>query len=452
MGRPANSIAFVAAVLVACGAGSSAQPKPKDAAAARKIVKELVDPPAINAPLARRVEAMLADLSSNNWKTREDATDGLLQTGAAAESLVRKALDSSDAEVRSRAELVLAAYRSARKDRSIVLYDAVRVLAAAKDKWVIDALVKLLNHDDIDVRYACEYALRHVTGECFTYNAYAGRADREAAAEKWRAWWKKNRDRFAFARAPDADKDIAVLACDSTRKQVLLISLDGKAKTLIQLTGRPYCATGLPNGNILLAQYADNQSKIEEYDRSGKLIWSLKGVPLPGSVRDVRRLPNGNLLVGNLNSQQGAAEVDPKTKKIVWQYRIMTSSAQRLGNGHTLIATYCRGRVFEVAKSGRIVWEAPRLPAPKEATKLPNGNVLVVEYSQRVVELNRAGEVVWQWESPKGRAMSAQRLADGRTVIADRREGLIIVDKAGKARQLHDVTIYGKIRLVPAKP
>lgn len=63
-------------------------------------------------------------------------------------------------------------------------------------------------------------------------------------------------------------------------------------------------------------------------------------------------------------------EIDPQTKAIVWQYTgidsnqpawgfysSFISSARRLPNGNTLIDEGMTGRLFQVTRSGEIVWE-----------------------------------------------------------------------------------------------
>ncbi|MFD1611471.1 aryl-sulfate sulfotransferase [Sphingomonas tabacisoli] len=78
-------------------------------------------------------------------------------------------------------------------------------------------------------------------------------------------------------------------------------------------------------------------------------------------------------------------EIDPSKKTIVWEYKAgmsgrpdptffspFISSAQRLPNGNTLIDEGINGRIFQVTREGRIVWEyispyegaAPQPPAP----------------------------------------------------------------------------------------
>ena len=56
-------------------------------------------------------------------------------------------------------------------------------------------------------------------------------------------------------------------------------------------------------------------------------------------------------------------EINPVTLELVWSYtepRFFStniSGAQRLPNGNTLITEGAGGRLFEVTKEGKIVWE-----------------------------------------------------------------------------------------------
>jgi len=470
MGRLANSIAFVAAVFLSCAGAASAEPKPKDAAEkpkdaaeARKIIEEFVNPTPLKAELARRIDTLIAALASNSWKTREDATKELLEIGAQAETIIRKAAASPDAEVRTRVDLILTAYRASHKDRSLVLGNAVRVLAAAKDKWVVDALLKLVDKEDTDIRYACEYSLRRMTGKHFGYNAYAPQPQRAAAAKKWRAWWGGNREKFRFGAGAAAGPATAgVLSWNISTKEVFIVDFNGKKVWSRTFTKRPYAADALVNGNILISFYENSMSVLEEYTRAGKLVWSTKAMPLRGVVQEVRRLANGNTLVTEPSSRR-IVEIDPTGKRVVWQYGALQStvaSAQRLANGNTLICSYT-GQVIEVSKAGKTVWSHMGLSSPRDAEKLANGNILITEYGRRrVVEITGAGKEVWNWTSAPATTypVSARRLADGRTVIRARRKGLLLVDRSGKIvktltgqGQQHSSS-YGKVRLVPAKP
>jgi hypothetical protein len=56
-------------------------------------------------------------------------------------------------------------------------------------------------------------------------------------------------------------------------------------------------------------------------------------------------------------------EINPVTLELVWSYagpRFYSSNisgAQRLPNGNTLVTEGANGRLFEVTREGRIVWE-----------------------------------------------------------------------------------------------
>jgi len=87
------------------------------------------------------------------------------------------------------------------------------------------------------------------------------------------------------------------------------------------------------------------------------------------------QLDNGNILIfdnGVDRERSRVIEVDPRTNRIIWEYQgyppgsffsISRGAAERLRNGNTLITESDRGRVFEVDREGEIVWEFynPRL-------------------------------------------------------------------------------------------
>jgi hypothetical protein len=154
--------------------------------------------------------------------------------------------------------------------------------------------------------------------------------------------------------------------------------------------------------NILFDSRNANVSAIIDR-KTGKIVWTLgpdyppippNATPLPHPVdqisgqHDVHLIEEGLPGAGNLivfdNQGEGGyppaalgvttgsrvLEIDPVTKEIVWQYSAESSgrpgwsffssfisSARRLPNGNTLIDEGMNGRVFQVTKEGRIVWE-----------------------------------------------------------------------------------------------
>lgn len=100
-------------------------------------------------------------------------------------------------------------------------------------------------------------------------------------------------------------------------------------------------------------------------------------------------------------------------------------------------------RLAIVAKDGSLEWEL-KVSAIHDAHLLPNGNVLTQFGWQRVVEVNPAKAVVWEYDSGKrngneGKRVEVhafQRLANGWTMIAESGPSRIIeVDPAGEIRR-----------------
>ena len=81
-------------------------------------------------------------------------------------------------------------------------------------------------------------------------------------------------------------------------------------------------------------------------------------------------LDNGNIMLldngWKKRNYSRIIELDPVTKEIEWEYKadpkenfftFGRGSNQRLPNQNTLVTDTCSGRVFEITKDGRIVWE-----------------------------------------------------------------------------------------------
>jgi hypothetical protein len=102
-----------------------------------------------------------------------------------------------------------------------------------------------------------------------------------------------------------------------------------------------------------------------------RIVWVLHGQWLSQHDPDVT--PDGNILLfdnlGDFEAGGGQSrliEVDPATGGVVWSYRgddehpldsDIRSEQERLDNGNVLITDANPGRIFEVTRSGDIVWE-----------------------------------------------------------------------------------------------
>jgi hypothetical protein len=112
------------------------------------------------------------------------------------------------------------------------------------------------------------------------------------------------------------------------------------------------------NINLIIIVDIENEKIIWE--------WGQNNLDMP---HDSRLLDNGNILIFDNGWHRGYSriiELNPITKEIVWEYTgdpkesFFTKERggnQRLPNGNTLITESEKGRVFEVTKKGKIVWE-----------------------------------------------------------------------------------------------
>jgi len=177
--------------------------------------------------------------------------------------------------------------------------------------------------------------------------------------------------------------------------------------------------TGTLSGNVLAA--GDNRVMI--LSPEGKILWEYK----TGLTHDAWMLPSGNVLFADGNS---VTEVTPD-KKVVFQYKAKvgqgggTYACQRLDNGNTFIGENSTGRILEVDKDGKVVFEMPITPAKqgehhnmRMARKLKNGNYLVCHSGAHTVkEYTPKGEVVLEIKVPNI-AFSAIRTPKDTTLVA----------------------------------
>lgn len=119
--------------------------------------------------------------------------------------------------------------------------------------------------------------------------------------------------------------------------------------------------------NVIVSIRHQNAIVIINWD-ANELVWAWG----PGEIlgpHDATVLENGNILLfdnGHRRRWSRVIELDPLTREIVWEYKApeptdfytrARGSSQRLPNGNTLITNSGSGQVFEVTRSGDIVWE-----------------------------------------------------------------------------------------------
>jgi hypothetical protein len=101
-----------------------------------------------------------------------------------------------------------------------------------------------------------------------------------------------------------------------------------------------------------------------------------------------------------------------------------------LGDGHTLITLQNSQKVVEVDSAGKVVWEISGVGQAFSAERLENGNTLVSAIGHnKVREFDRAGRVVWE-RGAFANPYTAQRLASGNTLVVDT-SGVTEIDPQG---------------------
>jgi len=160
----------------------------------------------------------------------------------------------------------------------------------------------------------------------------------------------------------------------------------------------------LKNGNILIVT-----NQVQEIAPDKKVVWSL-GRPTVQSAEAAQRLDNGHTVIAD-NGKHAVIEVDEKNE-IVWQFDVPNSNnrpqatmrqVRRLANGNTLISASTLDEVWEVNPKKEIVWKYS-VPFPYLATRLENGNTLISSgdgYGSPkgwfLVEVDKDGKTVWKY-------------------------------------------------------
>ena len=202
-----------------------------------------------------------------------------------------------------------------------------------------------------------------------------------------------------------------------------------------------FVQTGIPR-KILVGDYSTRLLAL--VNEQGDIDWKQ---PIR-QIHDASRLPNGNVLFQR--SWTDIVEIDSEGAT-VWKYdaanqhgntgkKVEVHAFQRLANGDTMIVESGSGRIIEVDAQGTLKKEIVLTRNHKNfhtdtrlARKLENGNYLVAHEGDKVVrEYNAQGTVVWDYLVGT-KVYSAQRLADGNTLIgAGDGHRVLEVDQSGK--------------------
>jgi hypothetical protein len=162
-------------------------------------------------------------------------------------------------------------------------------------------------------------------------------------------------------------------------------------------------------GSVLLCARELDRLAIVDLDAE-RLVWSWGEGELDGPHHPTL-VPGGSILVFDNGRRRGWSrllEVDPLGAAIRWQWRAsppaafssrVRGSVVPLANGNLLVTESARGRVFELTRGGKIVWEFHNPERSEDgATR---------RQLYRMIRIPEAA-----WEGLSARALSAPRRAD----------------------------------------
>jgi hypothetical protein len=196
----------------------------------------------------------------------------------------------------------------------------------------------------------------------------------------------------------------------------------------------------LENGNVLV----NCPPSVREYAPDGKIVWEA-GKDVAADPESAQRLRDGHTLIAD-NARHRVVEIDAN-KTIVWTFDVPNSNqrptptmrqVRRLDNGNTLICASTLDKVIEVSPAKQVVWEYA-VPFPYLATRLANGHTMISSGSGYgspagyfVVEVDHDGKIVWKYggaDAPANQKLNWPsgfvRLPDGHTLISEARAGTI---------------------------
>jgi hypothetical protein len=189
-------------------------------------------------------------------------------------------------------------------------------------------------------------------------------------------------------------------------------------------------ATMLSNGNIVFCRKVG----ASEITPDKKVIWNLEAPPgteihsiQPIGLDRVLVTQNGNparLMLINIVTGKTEKELTLPVRHPEKGPHLQFRRVRQTKAGTFLAAHLADNKVVEYDAAGKEIWSYAT-PGPWSAARLENGNTLITSYHSTVLEVNKQGEVVWQFSGqdiPQYKCFifqEASRLANGNTVVCN---------------------------------
>ena len=163
---------------------------------------------------------------------------------------------------------------------------------------------------------------------------------------------------------------------------------------------------------------------------------------------DVQALPNGHVLF-TINPQKKVVELDGDHKE-VWTYSEGLEHPDRGATPGERQHADQRRQAGESDRSDRrtSTWSGstrartwPTCGRAMRTARTQGTTLIAVEAEGKLIEVDQAGKIVWQWQAPNGKNRKlymGRRLANGNTVMSLSDPGeLVEVDRSGKIVRSH---------------
>ncbi len=256
-----------------------------------------------------------------------------------------------------------------------------------------------------------------------------------------------------------------------------------------------YQATGLEDGTM----YYFTVTALDKSGNESKKVNSVSATPTPMprgekepdltvDVYNSSKVWAGTTLLRDNHNPDKARIIEVNMLgEIVWQYILPESmrvagDVELLPNDNILFTAV--GGVYEIDRSGKVVWQYLNSKLDHDADRLPNGNTIFVfgmndlKTDAQVTEVDQKGDIIWQWyardyfdkapysaifeENSWTHANAVIRLDNGNTLVSLRNfdcvvevdsEGVVVrLIGEGIIKAVHDPELLANGNLLAALP
>jgi hypothetical protein len=407
-----------------------------------------------------RIKSLIAQLGSDLFSEREEASEGLAECGVAAVGLLRKATHHTDLEIRRRARDALALIEQ-NDLSSDILIAALRVLGHRKPPRLAEVLLDYAPHAadaDIIEEVCLSLAAAIVPDGDADPQLVRALADHSpikravAGAALGRSGCRKQLPAVRrLLRDPDLQvrRRVALALVEAREKAAVPVLIDlltqlprAEAEQvesmLLQLAGDSAPKGSLTDDRPDTAPH--ERGKRGRYRDAWAEWWKQHGDGFDLARAELSPKWRGYTLAICMTTMRGRGirssgcllEFD-SLGRTRWQMKglFYPVDAQVLDEKRVLVTEYSPGQVTERNHNGDILRRINVPDFPLEARRLPNGNTLITTRS-RVFEVDRNEKEVWTTNLFQNNIVAACPLRGGEIGICRRSGEFVRMDKNGK--------------------